>query len=930
MAEKIKIFELDIDVDQAIKASKDLKEESLQLKTKLNKLKEAGDENTKEFVEMEAQYKNVRKQYNSSQRELGKLIDLQGNEIKTIEQGRNALSVISKEWAKQADLYGVNSKEADKLAKKKTELTESLKELESQTGDNTRNVGNYKDALGGAAQQSDILMQAQEAAGTAMAFINPVIGAVNEQIAGIKKNYVAATAGTIGFSTAQKAAAIGTNMASAALKLFRIALISTGIGAIVVALGSLVAYFTSTEQGINFVNQALAYLKAAFDVIIDRFAKFGAAIVSFLSGNFSEGIDQMTSAFKGMGDEIARETKLAVKLENVLHHVKKASINLDIRRAAANARLNQIKKTIEDTSASIEDRIAASKKFAKIEQGLLKEEVANQEKKVAAMLGYAKVTDEVREKIKQIGKEGVKLSEIGIDTATIKDMKAFRDEVVELYDLQEKSLEKQTENQNSMNSLIDEYRQKQKEARKEQMEAAKEATEAALEESETRLKIFIEENKGKADSLKESLEFAKKIRDKKLGILKRQLDAGELKQAEYELAVLKTKNEYLEKQKNLTVEYAQKELKVFKSNHQSRLENNQLLNDQLVAQEINRLERIADAEKAYQAKRLDEGKISQQEYNQAIANINAQFRAKKTELQNQYKQQQAEAEAVNIENKRAIQQQRMQYDLQLQLHYMNMKKQQELQVAREKGASLALIQQKYAQIEEQIRAQVESNKLNLASKTFANMATIMGKQSAAGKAMAVAQTTIDTYQSATAAFKAMAGIPIVGPALGAIAAAAAVASGLKSVQKIVSTKKPDIPKAEKGALFDVGGKRHHSGGTQFYGEDGTQFEAEEGELIGVMNRRAAMMFKGFNDEYRGNSTSSDNYLAGGGFVWSSTLTTTAPMMDRTMEIDYDKIAQSIGREVSQANRLLPRPVTDVKDIVGSVVDYNRVVDGANL
>lgn len=55
-----------------------------------------------------------------------------------------------------------------------------------------------------------------------------------------------------------------------------------------------------------------------------------------------------------------------------------------------------------------------------------------------------------------------------------------------------------------------------------------------------------------------------------------------------------------------------------------------------------------------------------------------------------------------------------------------------------------------------------------------------------GKKAAIAQTLINTYQSAMGAFNAFANIPIVGPVLGAAAAAAAVALGLSQVQKIKS------------------------------------------------------------------------------------------------------------------------------------------------
>ena len=78
--------------------------------------------------------------------------------------------------------------------------------------------------------------------------------------------------------------------------------------------------------------------------------------------------------------------------------------------------------------------------------------------------------------------------------------------------------------------------------------------------------------------------------------------------------------------------------------------------------------------------------------------------------------------------------------------------------------------------------------LGIASQTAGNMATILGEETEAGKAMAVVQATIDTYKSAQAAFSSMAGIPVVGPALGAIAAAAAVAMGLKNIAAIRSAK----------------------------------------------------------------------------------------------------------------------------------------------
>lgn len=83
-------------------------------------------------------------------------------------------------------------------------------------------------------------------------------------------------------------------------------------------------------------------------------------------------------------------------------------------------------------------------------------------------------------------------------------------------------------------------------------------------------------------------------------------------------------------------------------------------------------------------------------------------------------------------------------------------------------------------------------KLGIASDTLGNMATILGEESAAGKAAAIGQATISTFQSATDSYKSMAGIPIIGPALGAIAAAAAVVSGMAQVKAITATKLPTL------------------------------------------------------------------------------------------------------------------------------------------
>lgn len=89
------------------------------------------------------------------------------------------------------------------------------------------------------------------------------------------------------------------------------------------------------------------------------------------------------------------------------------------------------------------------------------------------------------------------------------------------------------------------------------------------------------------------------------------------------------------------------------------------------------------------------------------------------------------------------------------------------------------------QIEKQASAQ-RMQQLNALSATFMQASELLGKSTQEGKIFAVASTLISTYQAAQQAYASLAGIAVVGPALGAAAAGVAVASGLARVKQIQS------------------------------------------------------------------------------------------------------------------------------------------------
>ncbi|MBT9158789.1 MAG: hypothetical protein DDT26_00036 [Dehalococcoidia bacterium] len=135
-------------------------------------------------------------------------------------------------------------------------------------------------------------------------------------------------------------------------------------------------------------------------------------------------------------------------------------------------------------------------------------------------------------------------------------------------------------------------------------------------------------------------------------------------------------------------------------------------------------------------------------------------------------------------------------------------------------------EQTYAEARMAVWANTQSIQLQQAEGFFGSLAVLSKSENrkiaAIGKTAAIAQTLIHTYQSATAAYASMAAIPVVGPALGAAAAAAAIIAGMANVQAIRS----QTPGFRTGGNMVVGGR----GGTD---SQLVSFRATPGERVQV-------------------------------------------------------------------------------------------------
>lgn len=154
------------------------------------------------------------------------------------------------------------------------------------------------------------------------------------------------------FAQSFAAAASGGNKLTIALHAVKSAIVATGFGAIIVALGSIIAYFSKTGEGADKFARILSQVKSVVDNVIDRLATFGKGLWEIMTGRFREGWETMKNAFKGIGEEIKNDWKAAGELadrEDVLEDKEIALINsLEERRAKAAELRLMAKEEIED------------------------------------------------------------------------------------------------------------------------------------------------------------------------------------------------------------------------------------------------------------------------------------------------------------------------------------------------------------------------------------------------------------------------------------------------------------------------------------------------------------------------------------------------------------------------------------------------------
>lgn len=330
--------------------------------------------------------------------------------------------------------------------------------------------------------------------------------------------------------------------------------------------------------------------------------------------------------------------------------------------------------------------------------------------------------------------------------------------------------------------------------------------------------------------------------------------------------------------------------------------------------------------------RLEQGLITQAEFDNLRYEQQVEFQEKVAAIEAEEEAKRREAKAMDLENQRAIEEENITSDFERETLRLEQQYQMEVAAAEKVGADVTLIEAKYAQIREKREKELVNAKLQMTADIAGQISNIMGQESAAGKVFAIAQATINTYLGASKAI-AQGGI------WGVAQAAIVIAAGLKQVASIAKVKE-DVPKtntsvrkyAKGGQIF---GPSHSQGGVTFVGSNGQRFEAEGGENMYILNRKASSAINALsalNMQYGGRSFGGSNvykYADGGGFdvLSAQSLTNLNKAVKKDVDLSPKTIA-AIALAFVDGVQNAPNPVVSVQDITDVQQGRTLVIDSA--
>lgn len=929
--ERINIAQVDIDVDALIGKSAEVRQKLMEIGGELKELKgqfDKGDISVQEYTRKVSELTAIQKVNRDELRVYDTLvknhISTESTKMKQNETMKGSIKEISAALSQNKLIYQQLSEEerenADvggKLLAVIQEQDKKYKELQKSIGNNQVDVGNYRQAILDAIGDN-------QAFGTSMNSVINNFNTMKVQIIALANSFVNFVQTGRLAAPAMNAAAVATSKTSLAMKILRGAVISTGIGALVVALGSLIAYFTSTQEGIDKVNKVLTPLKVLFQTLWGVVQNVGKALVeafthpkqllldlgrfmqeqiinrataiidafkglgNILTGNFKEGFKQVGDAAlqaatgvkdvvgkvkeagKAVSDTIGEAIKRGQRIEEI--GVKLASSEADFVKQSEALKLefaeqNQIAR---DTSKTISEREAAAKKSIEIQ------------KQINKLVTERNNLEIERMELQQQSNDTSDAERADLERKKAENNKAKAEQI--------QSEIAQTKVLNSIN--------KDREAKnKEALDKARKRLEEELKWQKEAVEDYVKTNSAVAKSMQERLDIEEKGMRDRLAILETEKTKGLIKQRDYEKQKKEIERDFLKIKAELTIEAVQKEAEQYEMLNADKFDTEEALQEAIYQKKVEALEK----EKMLKQEARDWDYNAEEEHQEKLQELKADYQGKLQELKVKQEKEDENNRNVQKEAEKAqrdfdfadklmtLQEQgAAEWEIQAeQLKQRHEKEREELDESLDNNKishemyynQLNLLIRKQAKEELDLKKKTEESKLALTQSVLGQIKGMTGEHTALSKAAAIAEATINTYLGVSKAISQ--GMP-----MGAVTAAITLAAGMANVQKIVST---ETDKYEAGGL--IVGKSHASGGVPFTVAGRGGFEAEGGEYI--INKRATAMYfpvlEAINKS-AGYGSYNPVYMAAGGVI---------KQVPTEMKIDYKEMMNAIREGAMQ-------------------------------
>ena len=680
--ELYKIIDLDINFDKMIASTAEAKKQLAAMKAELALLKKEGKENTEEFIKLDTEIKSLNNEVRVNTKILTDATSAANAQTASVDQLRKMLSVVSAQWAQLSEEERQNSNEGVTLSKQKLDLTNRLKELESATGDNRRNVGNYTASI--------------IEAGNKMGIFGGTFGNILSSLEGMKAGLTATRSGLA-------AASGGATGFAGAMNVVKVAIASTGIGLLVIAIGLLIFWLSKVDPVVDKVEQVFAGFGAAIDVVKTTILKFieGIKSVGDLMSKLGDIVKNPVASFKALAGSMAEAAIEAAKLKEAQQDLADAQQVQEVLTARANQQVKELILQSKNRSLSEKERQDLLAKAAKIDQEDFdrKSRLAEEGLRIQTT-AIAMKADLNAQEIAGLKKKGVEYAIELLNQGKImqEDVDAYKKAELEKIAILDETTSRQEKIQNQSDAL-EEKRQAKLEA---QRKAAADAEKKRAEEAQKKQEKIIKD-------LQEQLAYAEALAGK--NPTQKQLDD-----------IYQKRLDLLSKQKLSETAYQTELIKIW---------------DDYVAAVEERQKRIAD-----NAKRLAEEQLAAEKEAIARRIEQEQINGDKAQAERDKKRQ---AYITDFENDLAIRQLQGESLYQLRLEQLERERTAEILAAEKVGADTTKIMQKYELLQVQIKRDAQRSMLGTLADGLGTVADLLGKNTVAGKAAGIAQATINTY-----------------------------------------------------------------------------------------------------------------------------------------------------------------------------------------